>query len=105
MIETDPKRTNLKAVKLNEWPDELDDNLGPGSCYRVDELRFGFTCPGCGRFGAIKAANPKPAESPSWLIKSGSLDEPTSLTLEPSINCIGCCGWHGYLTNGLFVSC
>jgi hypothetical protein len=64
-----------------------------------------FACPGCGRFGGISCGNPKPTQSPSWNIEQGTLDDVTSLTLSPSINCVGCCGWHGYLRNGVFESC
>lgn len=62
-------------------------------------------CPGCGRVSAIRVGNPKPVESPSWGIEGGSLDDVTKLTLRPSMNCTPCCGWHGYLTDGVFAPC
>jgi len=58
-----------------------------------------FTCPGCGRFGRCRIGNPKPEQSPSWLY-TGPESKPT---LWPSINCKGCCGWHGWLINGQFT--
>lgn len=61
-----------------------------------------FACPGCGKWGAILVGHPKPGTSPSWDIVAGVLDDPTTLTLRPSINCVGCCGWHGFLVAGRF---
>lgn len=57
-------------------------------------------CPGCGSESGMLCYAPgqtKPA-SPSWEL-SGL---PDKITLKPSINCVGCCGWHAYLTNGVF---
>jgi hypothetical protein len=45
----------------------------------------------------------KPKTGPSWAI-TGNVSEIETVTLSPSINCIGCCGWHGYLTRGVFNS-
>ncbi len=103
MIEKNPKRTGLKAFKVTEWPET--DEFELGACYKMASDHIGFTCPGCGQFGSVRAASIKPAEGPSWKIETGSLDDPTTLTLSPSINCVGCCGWHGYLRNGVFESC
>jgi hypothetical protein len=33
--------------------------------------------------------------------RSGSLDAPT---LMPSVNCVGGCGWHGFITNGVMTN-
>lgn len=101
----DPKRTGVKATQQDEWPD--DCNYQPGAFYRLKNStgRLQFACPGCGQLGSIRAGNPKPAETPSWDIVSGTVDDVTTLTLSPSINCVGCCGWHGYLKNGVFESC
>lgn len=103
MTEKDPKRTGLKAFKIDSWPE--DEYAELGACYKMDGDNFAFSCPGCGRFSGIRAGNPKPADSPSWHIDAGILEDPTTLTLSPSINCIGCCGWHGYMRNGVFESC
>ena len=59
-----------------------------------------IACPGCGHVSGIRVGNPKPADTPSWAIAG----DPNSPTLSPSINCVGCCGWHGYLRNGVFDS-
>jgi hypothetical protein len=112
-VEKDPKRT-VKAVKHvfsdGEWtacyaePGLAEPMLSsekPG--YHRDHLMF--ACPGCGRCGSIPVGHPKPGESPSWDVTGGSLADVTTLTLSPSIHCISCCGWHGHLRNGVFVSC
>lgn len=104
----DPKRTGVKAVLgSEEWPDgEYDE---PGTMRKVansDGSFYGFmiACPGCGRNSAMRVGEQKPALSPSWQA-SGNIDDVTTLTLTPSINCVGCCGWHGWLKNGVFQSC
>lgn len=102
----DPKRT-VKATKLDDYPDDV---VAPGACFHPTGEGWGpntflFSCPGCQQFGGIQCASPKPEKSPSWDIVSGSLDDPTTLTLAPSIHCVGCCGWHGFLRNGVFESC
>ena len=58
-----------------------------------------------GRMSAMRVGVTKPEQSPSWQIVSGSLENVSALTLAPSINCIGCCKWHGHLQNGVFNSC
>jgi Family of unknown function (DUF6527) len=100
-IVRDNRRTNVKAIQINEWP---QGSPAVGTCYKVDDSRLAFACPGCGDFSAIRVGFPKPSESPSWQMDSGDLDDVTHLYLSPSINCIGCCGWHGYLRDGVFLS-
>lgn len=107
MLPADPKRT-VKATRTGEaWPD--GEHALPGMCYIDSGATYKdhllFACPGCGRMGAIRATHPKDVNGPSWDITAGSLLEPEALTLSPSINCVGCCGWHGYLKNGVFESC
>lgn len=102
-IPIDPKRSGVKARLLGEFPE--DPEILPGDCVRSDQGRFLFACPGCGRLGSIRVGAPKPSDRPSWCIASGSLDDPATLTLSPSIHCVGCCGWHGYLRGGVFESC
>jgi hypothetical protein len=104
--EVDPKRTGLKAVptvfecKDGYFPDYAE----PGSF----ELRLGekgsyvmLACPGCGRVSGMTVGNPKPAEAPSWELTG----TPAAPTLHPSINCVGCCRWHGWLKDGVYKSC
>lgn len=60
-----------------------------------------LACPGCGKVSAMRVGNPKPAESPSWLVTG----EGEKLTLDPSVNCRGCCGWHGFIRDGVCKRC
>lgn len=73
----------------------LDDRPG---CERV----LVMACPGCGRVSGMRVGlGAKPADSPSWRL-DGNPDDPKTWTLSPSIHCKGCCGWHGYLKNGVY---
>lgn len=107
MAEVDPKRT-CPAVYQPVFdadggaPNGTD--FPPGTCQRVQPNRLMFTCPGCGQWGGVQAF-PSPKKPEGWEIVSGTLDDPTTLTLSPSIHCISCCGWHGYLRGGVFTSC
>lgn len=103
----DPKRT-VKATRTDEaWPE--GGYAVPGEVFiDTDETykdHLLFACPGCGRMGSIRATHPKNVNGPSWDVVAGKLTEPETLTLAPSINCVGCCKWHGYLKNGVFESC
>lgn len=105
--DVNPTRT-VKATSTDEdWPE--DGYTTPGAVFvdrgEVYKDHLCFACPGCGQMGSIRATHPKDVNGPSWDIVSGSLLEPTSLTLSPSINCVGCCKWHGYLRAGVFESC
>ena len=79
----------------------------PGKARSYSTNYFMFCCPGCGQAGGITAGHPKPDNSngASWDILAGSLDDVTTLTLSPSIHCVGCCQWHGHLQGGVFKSC
>lgn len=59
-----------------------------------------YVCPRTGKYcGTIRVAYPdKPANGPSWTF-DGNFDAPS---LTPSINCVSGCGWHGYLTAGIW---
>lgn len=95
-------RRNVKAMTVADWP----GNHQFGGCsVDVGSDRLHFNCPGCGMPGSIRVGHPKPSASPSWDIVSGSRLDPTTLTTAPSIHCISCCGWHGYLRSGVFESC
>ncbi len=118
----DPKRT-VKARPVTVFdadggaPNGIDAE--PGDCQRREPYRgetierLMFACPGCGQWGSIGCGKPKPTsgiggqvfKGPSWEIVAGALADVTALTLSPSIHCIGCCGWHGFLRNGVFESC
>jgi len=105
----DNKRSGVKAWRLTDWPD--DGYSEPGGIMPSSDGHGAYggslllACPGCGQVSSMRVADPKPAQSPSWAITAGSINEPETLTLTPSINCVGCCGWHGWLTGGVFNSC
>ena len=80
-------------------PNGLD--FAAGSCQAEGEY-LRFTCPGCRNWCAGRCSNPKRPET--WEIVAGTLDTPETLTLAPSIRA-GCCGWHGYLRDGVFLPC
>lgn len=72
----------------------------PGLIYRISKSCIVMNCPCCGDESAMdvyESDQPK-SPSPSWLIENFS----EAVTLSPSINCVGCCGWHGYLKHGEF---
>lgn len=103
--DVDPKRT-VKAFYREESDDWYSE---PGGVSRKSGSEnfphtLIFACPGCGSNGSIPC-KPGPKEERSWQITAGSLADVTTLTLAPSIHCVGCCGWHGFLKNGTFESC
>jgi hypothetical protein len=72
----------------------------PGSMIPVQgggTVGFNIACPGCGQIGCAR-------EGQNWTVSGGSRDDVTTLSLVPSI-AKSCCGWHGYLKNGVFESC
>ena len=104
----DPKRT-CNAIQAAPTDERLEPGESeftePGLARRLESDHLLFSCPGCGRLGAIRATHPKDVGGKSWDITGGSLDDVTTLTLSPSIHCVGCCGWHGHLQGGVFKSC
>lgn len=69
----------------------------------VEELAI--ACPGCGRRSMLPLVAGRNCR---WTITAGDVRDPASLTLTPSIfhrTEDGGCGWHGYLTNGVFTPC
>lgn len=105
-LKPDPKRTGVKAV-ASDWtepPMELIDDkwhAPPGTMIRRGDngafAGFLIACPGCGQIGGAR-------DGAKWDVVSGSVEDVTTLSLSPSI-LKGCCGWHGYLRNGVFESC
>lgn len=75
----------------------------PGDCQHVGDGWLMFACPGCGEWGAVRCSHPKRPET--WDITAGTVEDATGLTLSPSVHSVSCCGWHGHLTAGVFVSC
>lgn len=109
---TDPKRTGVKARPVPTADQGIRSPDGflcgiPGDMVRTanqDGSLYGFliACPGCGNYGGV-AIGDKNNPARNWKVTGGSTDDVTGLSLSPSI-LIGCCGWHGYLRNGVFVT-
>lgn len=99
----DPQRTGVKATLISwgEPPMYLEEDRwhGPiGAFITTDNPdHWLLCCPGCGELGS-------PKDGAKWTIASGSWEDVSTLTLTPSI-AKSCCGWHGYLKNGVFESC
>lgn len=85
----------------------LPDKGVPGQLeLDLERNRIIMACPGCGHVSSMRVGNPKPADSPSWLITGLLMPDGETMqdtTLHPSVNCIGCCGWHGWLKQGVFA--
>lgn len=63
-----------------------------------------MNCPGCGESSAMLVygvGDNHPPNVQAWQITG----IPHNIGLTPSINCVGCCGWHGYLTGGHYKRC
>lgn len=115
VITKDPKRSC--KIQLFDFGDTFNygDVLEPGLAQAkyMEEIEkdiwqcvLVFTCPGCGRFGQIMVGiSVKPISGPSWLLQTGNRLDASTWSLMPSIHCVGCCGWHGYLKDGEFKSC
>ena len=79
-------------------------DLAPGSAHWLSNVAgdphacLDFVCPcGCGLVHAIPVSQGIKADH-AWLW-DGNIEKPT---LTASILCTGPCGWHGYLTGGVF---
>jgi len=96
----DPRREVAVTILEDPWP--LSGYAEPGSCYPDKENTYNdhllFACPGCGKVGSIPVRHPKAKET--WDLVAGTISQPDSLTLAPSVHCVGCCGWHGFLCGG-----
>lgn len=88
-------------IPWEEPPMELvnDKWYGPRGAFiqGTTLAHWNLCCPGCGALGG-------PKDGAVWTITSGSFDDVTTLSLNPSI-AKSCCGWHGYLRNGHFEEC
>lgn len=93
--------TILKAVQVLDITE--GDGLKPGAYEHVvnadaECCGFDFRCPcGCGTLGYLPLSNaPDKEAGPHWKL-TGTLEVPT---LQPSVQQMGPCKWHGYLVNG-----
>lgn len=105
--EIDPKRSGVRARFVSSIADTAEPGCMKPVCNIDREFQgFMFTCPGCGQRSFLRAGAKKPEESPSWQITSGGPNDVAHLALKPSIHhdeAKGGCGWHGWLTDGVFV--
>lgn len=98
----------MKAI-LCDSRDELV-KAGNGAIYLWNynkDKKSGYImmkCPGCGESSAMMVyaeGTTHPPGIQAWQITG----IPGNISLSPSINCVGCCGWHGYLTGGVYKRC
>ena len=94
-----------RTVPARIVADIAGPDVGPG-CLEprvipdADVAGYGFTCPGCGAESWLPVA----PESGGWTLTAGEFATGVGLTLSPSI-LNRCCGWHGYLRDGVFAPC
>jgi len=96
----------MKAIILNseEWEDQYRNKQLGLVCFRdIEGVTQGmaFTCPECGQEGWIPFTIEGVVSNHKW-DWNASKEKPT---LKPSLLSTGCCGWHGYLTDGVFNKC
>ncbi len=96
-------QANVKATMMpwTEPPMQLVNDRwhGPPGAFILGTTPEHWTlcCPGCGELGS-------PRDGATWSVAGGRWDDVSTLSLSPSI-LKGCCGWHGYLRNGVFEKC
>jgi uncharacterized protein DUF6527 len=99
--------------KIINWDAPFDKDgrqerrdIPPGSCEWVENQAgeigaMNFVCPcGCGKTHSA-TLHLEGADGNGWMW-NGNREKPT---LTPSIGCRTPCGWHGYLTDGVFRAC
>ena len=67
---------------------------------------YGFGCPGCGARSILHIGTGPVGHT--WHVTAGDAADPAHVTLRASVlhdPSLGGCGWHGYLTNGVFTPC
>ena len=97
-----PRPPGVKATRI-EWTEPPMMCVGgrwrgpPGALIVQSDGSFVLCCPGCGEAGTGR-------DGAKWEAVSGSFADVSRLTLKPSIQ-KSCCGWHGFLTFGVFEQC
>lgn len=93
----------VKATQIKNY----DKFINPGDYRFTGKVNlsgiFGmiFVCPcGCGEQGHVSFDNAPKQDHPRWHWNENE-HRPT---LTPSLNKTDGCGWHGYLTDGIFQS-
>lgn len=87
---------------------DLTVGLGTVEVRQIDGVVWGydFACPGCDSRSYLALSDDNPG--PRWNVTEGDPHKPETVTLSPSILHAterGGCGWHGYLTAGVFRPC
>lgn len=87
---------NDVPARLN--PRVWDDDSLSGD-YKISDGHIIYRCPcGNGQLRSVPiATGEKQAHAWQW---NGSVEKPT---LTPSIQVVGDCGWHGFLTDGVWI--
>ncbi len=100
----DTKRSGVKALLLAEFVfDAEPGDMLPMTNESAEIIGFNIACPGCGKWGCISFVAFDHFTNP-WRVTGGSTADVRSLSVMNSI-LNHCCGWHGYLKNGVFESC
>lgn len=114
MSDVDTRRTvGARMVEDIDAPD-----VGPGCLMALSPHDPGgpipgylLTCPGCGQQSGLYL-HPRDPGVPRWTVTAGDPSKAEGLTLSPSIHHAKTshpmttgCGWHGYLTAGVFRPC
>jgi hypothetical protein len=99
----------MQRDQRDEWPEDVPVgtfDIGLGGLRRAPsaggELVAGvtahilFVCPNRKRCAVFMGPAAIPGQLNVWAW-DGDLGRPT---LSPSINCVGGCGWHGFIANG-----
>lgn len=106
-VTPNPKASPVPLLVVKHWeevrPDGTEEPGIPGVALRANHNLIVVACPGCGRVSGMAVYGPgePKQESPSWEL-THPINEPDKWTLSPSVNCVGCCGWHGWLKEGTF---
>lgn len=92
---------NLKT-KFDELLAPGDYMFSGGEGQRPDSIVFFCPCGTCGDITSIRIAQKDTKHIPPSWDWNDNREKPT---LTPSILRLDKCKWHGYLTDGVFVSC
>jgi Family of unknown function (DUF6527) len=93
LVELNPRWFGIYGAEGSKVGVTFDCPCGLDDCAWGGKIVISFKNPISG--------NPEPVSDEKLWQRTGETFE--SLTLAPSINCVG--HWHGFLTNGVLVSC
>lgn len=106
---TNLRRVSARLVSADRW-----DSIEPGDCVVITSAKhvgvvggLAYACAGCGELVSLDFECDG-TDGPRWSVVSGDPAQPETLTTSPSIlhdPAKGGCGWHGYLTKGVFEPC